>query len=151
VHHASVHPALARAVAAALPLPTFAAPERATSRHISPQNPPPAQNEPTPAPPRRRHPLKPIQFTAARLLLLGHTSSVVAQTLRINRYTLTRWKQDPRFRAELDRQLAVHLTLDHDDTPVPPPPQSATLRHKMPHSPAPAQNEPTADLPVYGQ
>jgi hypothetical protein len=25
------------------------------------------------------------------------------------------------------------------------------LRHRMPHSPPPAQNEPTASHPVYGQ
>ncbi len=49
-------------------------------------------------------PLRPNQLTAARLLLAGHSVSAVAASLKIHPYTLSRWKRNPAFQAELRRQ-----------------------------------------------
>jgi hypothetical protein len=48
--------------------------------------------------------LRPIQLTAARLLLAGQPINAVAATLGLHPYTITRWKQNPLFQAELRRQ-----------------------------------------------
>lgn len=144
--------ALSHAIATALPrIPTFTssttppAQQGATPRNTAQQNRPPAQNEPTPTPCTRylpSRPLKPIQRTAARLLLLGHPTSVVAQTLRIHPYTLSRWKRNPHFQSEIDHLLTLHLTLDHDDQPPTPAQQGATPRNNAQQKHAPAQNDP---------
>src|SRR5688572_1791390 len=75
-----------------------AAPQGATPRHVAPPsersadktNPMPrvTPQAPRPRPPR---PLKPVQLTAARLLLQGQSVTAVASTLGVHRYTVARW------------------------------------------------------------
>ena len=52
-----------------------------------------------------RGPLRPVQMTAARLLLAGRPVKAVAAALGMHPYTVSRWKSDPRFQAELRRQV----------------------------------------------
>jgi len=77
-------------------------------------------------------PLNPNQLTAARLLLHGYQVRLIAEFLDLHPYTVSRWKKDPRFQAELRRQtdLGVRHTAQ----------QGATRN-------APAQNEATATPP----
>ena len=78
-------------------------------------------------------PLNPNQLTAARLLLHGYQVRLIAEFLDLHPYTVSRWKRDPRFQAELRRQtdLGVRHTAQ----------QGATKN-------APAQNEPTQVSPT---
>jgi hypothetical protein len=127
------NPALARAVAAAIP-PHFLnppAPQGATKTHAAPQPQPQLRKTNPPRPPSNK-PLNPNQLTAARLLLAGHRVIDVASVLNVDPYTVSRWKKDPRFQSELHYQIAVQS--------IPAAPQKATPRH---NSRAPAQNEPT--------
>jgi hypothetical protein len=55
--------------------------------------------------PTDRRPLKAIQLSAARLLLDGKSVTEVAAELEVHRYTISRWQSDPRFQAELRRQV----------------------------------------------
>lgn len=70
-------------------------------------------------------------MTAARMLLAGHTVANVAAELGVHPYTISRWKRDPRFDAELQRQV-----------------DSATPRNTAQQNPTsrmpPARNEPNA-------
>ena len=82
---------------------------------------PTAKTNPAPPPANRRNPrpLKPIQLTGARLLLQGEPTGAVAMALGVHRYTVTRWKSDPRFQAELRRQVdraALRNTAPHGAT-----------------------------------
>jgi hypothetical protein len=159
--------ALDRAVAAALGddiLSGFAAaraaPPGATARDTAPQQlppvPGPAQKTnppPPPAPPapdrvtvpvaRKPKPLDPRRLTAARLLLAGRSVNAVAAELGVHRYTVSRWKSDPRFEAELRRQVAgaaARNTAQQNVTiPRPGPKNEATLvgRPGRPASAAP--------------
>jgi hypothetical protein len=99
------------------PADSGAAP-RNMAQHIGPPktktNPPPP-----PANGRNPRPLKPIQLTGARLLLQGEPTQAVAATLGVHRYTVSRWKSDPRFQAELRRQVdraAQRNTAQHGAT-----------------------------------
>ena len=74
----------------------------AVPRNIAPQ---PSRRSDQTDPPRR--PLEPRQLTAARLLLAGSSVTATARQLRVHRYTVSRWKADSRFQAELRRQVAV--------------------------------------------
>ncbi len=56
-----------------------------------------------PIPSRR---LSPRQLAGVALLLAGYTALEVARQLRVNPRTVFRWKQDPRFIAEIDRRAA---------------------------------------------
>src|SRR5688500_16057913 len=86
-----------------------AAPQGATLRNTAPQG---AARDASPgertkpAPVARRRPLNPNQLTAARMLLTGHYAVDVAATIGVHPYTVSRWKSDPRFQAELRRQVA---------------------------------------------
>jgi hypothetical protein len=113
---ATVHPSLG-----VKHLPQIAAP-----RNTAPHNP----SRPRETNPRR--PLEPRQLTAARLLLAGASVAETARQLRVHRYTVSRWKVDPRFQAELRRQVAASAAPRNGA------PQTATLLR------APALNEPTA-------
>jgi hypothetical protein len=80
----------------------------AAPRHTAPQNGPPICKTNPPRPPqntRNSRPLKPIQLTGARLLLEGKPIGAIAAELGVHRYTVTRWIADPRFQAELRRQV----------------------------------------------
>ncbi|MDB5319857.1 MAG: beta-glucosidase-like glycosyl hydrolase [Phycisphaerales bacterium] len=126
------HPALARAISAALPhdlLTHLQAPERATKTHTAPQLQRQLRKSNPPRPPSNK-PLHPNQLSAARLLLAGHRVKDVASVLHVDPYTVTRWKKDPRFQSELRYQTDLHSTLDA--------PQKPTPRHN--HG-APVQNE----------
>jgi len=95
--------------------------------------------------------LKPLQLSAARLLLQGHCITAVAAALQIHRYTITRWKKSPAFQAELRRQtdaLARHTaqqgaTPRHNPNPIPQikpnQPQSSTISKSHPAQFAPPQ------------
>ena len=90
-----------------------AAPQRAAPRHPAPQaaQARPVKTNPLPNAPgaagsaRKPRALKAIQLTAARLLLQGRSVTEVARELEVHRYTISRWQSDPRFQAELRRQL----------------------------------------------
>jgi hypothetical protein len=60
----------------------------------------PAQNEP-----RFPAPLTPRQLHAARLLVAGHTVKSAAAHLGVNRHTVSEWKKNPDFQAEVQRAL----------------------------------------------
>lgn len=81
--------------------------------------------------PRRVAGVTPRQMTAARLLLAGRRVAEVAGELGVHPYTVSRWKRDPLFEAELRRQV-----------------ERATARNAAQHEPArrqpPARNEPNA-------
>ncbi len=113
--------ALTQAIAAALPSIPLHAPSplpaqpRATETNTAQQIPPEIHqsNPPRPAPsstfhppsaPSKPKPLKPLQLSAARLLLAGHSVIATAAALKIHPYTLSRWKRNPLFHAELRRQ-----------------------------------------------
>jgi uncharacterized protein YjcR len=77
---------------------------------------------------------------AARLLLSGRRASAVAEELGVHPYTVSRWKRNPLFDAELRRQ-AERIT-----TKTPPPtalPRNAAQQKPTASSP-PLQNEPNA-------
>ena len=57
------------------------------------------ENEPKVARPQ----LSPIQLAAARAFAKGARTQSVAQALRLNRRTLSRWKRLPEFRVEIER------------------------------------------------
>jgi hypothetical protein len=80
------------------------------------------------------------------MLLAGSSVIETASALGINRYTITRWKADPRFQAELRRQTSV-MAARHEAQPG-----RAAPRHMAPHcatfSRPPMQNEPTASPPA---
>ena len=117
------NPALARAISAALPAITLPAPHGATKTHTAPQLPTrPCKTNP----PRNAKPLNPNQLTAARLLLAGHSVTAVAAALRVDPYTVSRWKKDPRFQSELRYQTARLST---------PAPYGATKTHTAPQFP----------------
>lgn len=111
-------------------------------RNIAPQsakpsdktNPPRSLSRP---PLQRPRPLTPRQLTAARLLLAGRSVGETARELRVHRYTITRWKSDPRFDAELRRQVASTAAREA---------AGAAPRNMAPHGAtfprSPAQNEP---------
>lgn len=105
--------ALAQAINSALPALILPAQQGATARNTAQQFPPPkCKSNPPPNPnspirnPRfdSNKPLRPNQLTAARLLLAGHSVSAAAASLKIHPYTLSRWKRNPAFQAELRRQ-----------------------------------------------
>lgn len=81
--------------------------------------------------PRRAGGVTPRQMTAARLLLAGRRVAEVAGELGVHPYTVSRWKRDPSFEAELRRQV-----------------ERATARNAAQQKPAawhpPARNEPNA-------
>ena len=88
-----------------------------------PSFPPPAAPVPPAVPPRPPdrtrppRPLAPRQLTAARLLLAGMRVSEVAARLGVDPYTVTRWKRDPRFQAEIRRQVSVAVAKQIEPTP----------------------------------
>jgi uncharacterized protein YjcR len=55
--------------------------------------------------PPRAAGVTPRQMMAARLLLSGYAVAEVAAELGVHRYTVSRWKRDPLFDAELRRLL----------------------------------------------
>ena len=93
---------IARAVAAALPLDLLAhaAPYCATKTHTAPQSHDRLHEMNPPRHPLSSKPLSPRQLTAVRFLLAGHRVKDVAQVLKVDPYTVSRWKNDPRFQAE---------------------------------------------------
>jgi hypothetical protein len=103
---------------------------------------------PVNAPPQKKHapplarPLNPNQISAARMLLEGRSITDTAIALGVNRYTITRWKADPRFQSELRRQVSV-TTARHENQAT-----RAAPRHMAPHGAtflrSPAQNEPNS-------
>jgi hypothetical protein len=97
--------ALAQAINNALPTSTLPAQQGATARNTAQQF--PLQKKGKSNPPLRTSPkpLRPNQLTAARLLLAGHSVSTAAAALKIHPYTLSRWKRNPAFQAELRRQV----------------------------------------------
>jgi hypothetical protein len=111
-HPANVaNAALAQAINSALPAFTLPAQHSATARNtaqqFSPQKSksnPPSNPKPAIRHPQSNKPLRPNQLTAARLLLAGHSVSAAAASLKIHPYTLSRWKRNPVFQAELRRQ-----------------------------------------------
>jgi DNA-binding NarL/FixJ family response regulator len=136
IHNPTTTRALARAISAALPIdlvthPIPTAPHGATKTHAAPQPQPPLRKTNPPRPSSNK-PLNPNQLTAARLLLAGHRVIDVASILKVDPYTVSRWKKDPRFQSELHYQIAYQS--------IPAAPQKATPRH---NSRAPAQNEAT--------
>jgi hypothetical protein len=84
--------------------------------------------------------LNPNQISAARMLLEGCSVTDTAAALGVNRYTITRWKADPRFQNELRRQVSV-TTARHENQSA-----RAAPRHMAPHGATflkpSAQNEP---------
>ena len=70
-------------------------------------------------------------MTAARLLLAGRSVVAVAAELGVHPYTVSRWKRDPGFQAELRRQVDGATGRN-------------TAQQKPTASTPPAQNEPTA-------
>src|SRR6267142_868307 len=63
----------------------------------------------------REHPLTPQQRLAIHLLLQGQTDQQVADAVRLERSSITRWRlYHPTFRAELNRQREA-LWLNHAD------------------------------------
>jgi hypothetical protein len=81
------------------------APHSASPRHTAQQAAPRPAVKTNPASPADRRPLKAAQLSAARLLLDGKSISAVAAELEVHRYTISRWQSDPRFQAELRRQV----------------------------------------------
>ena len=85
-----------------------AAPQSAAPRHTAPLGATSGARpivKTKPPVPRGGRPLKPIQLSAARLLLDGKSVTDVAAELEVHRYTVSRWQSDPRFQAELRRQV----------------------------------------------
>jgi hypothetical protein len=145
------NPALAAAIRAAIPSNLLShlhippAPQSATKTHTAPQISPQLRKTNPTQPPnpqstirnrQSQKPLNPNQLTAARLLLAGQSVTAVAASLRVDPYTISRWKKDPRFQAELRRQ--IHLQAN---PPTRAAPQCATPRHNFYPF---LQNEPTA-------
>ena len=83
-------------ISAPVPVPA----RRATGRNTAQQN-----HAFDKTNPRRAAGLKPRQMTAARLLLAGRGVAEVAAELGVHPYTVSRWKRDALFDAELRRQL----------------------------------------------
>ena len=114
----------------AVPAPLHVAPHGAAPRNTAPHAHPRPVAKTNPTRPaagarpveRNAQPLEPIQLTGARLLLEGRSMTEVAAALGVHRYTVTRWKSDPRFQAELRRQVeraALRNTVPHGATPPP--------------------------------
>jgi hypothetical protein len=61
------------------------------------------------------------------MLLEGCSITETAAALGVNRYTITRWKGDPRFQSELRRQISV-TTARRECRAA-----GAALRHMAPH------------------
>ena len=53
--------------------------------------------------------LKPKQKRAAQMLAFGHKNVTIASLLKIRPETLSRWKRNPEFRAEIDAHAHVEL------------------------------------------
>jgi hypothetical protein len=120
---ASLPPALRPTAAAA----ANAAPQNPTLRHTAPQsNHEDCKTNPTPPPssPPHSRPLRPIQLTAARLLLAGQSTQAVAAAVGRDPWTIARWKQTPLFQAELRRQTDALAAA-----------AAAATRHKTPQNP----------------
>ena len=92
--------------------------------------------------PRAPRPLAPRQLTAARQLLAGHSVSEVALGMGLHPYTVTRWKRDPRFQAELRRQVSVSVA--RQDAGAGRATKTNMAQHGATVSNPPARNEPTA-------
>jgi hypothetical protein len=120
-------------------LPSFPLPAAPIPPAVAPSPPrPPAPVAPPPTPPsapatvsprlpgtaRPPRPLGPRQLTAARQLLAGMTVTEVATRMGLHPYTVTRWKRDPRFQAELRRQVSVAIARQSEPT------AGATRRNK---------------------
>ena len=114
----------------AVPAPRHVAPHGAAPRNMAPHAPKRAIPKTNPTRPaagarpvdRNAQPLEPVQLSGARLLLEGKSMTEVAAALGVHRYTVTRWKSDPRFQAELRRQVeraALRNTAPHGATPPP--------------------------------
>jgi hypothetical protein len=88
-------------------------------------------------------PLNPNQISAARMLLEGCSITDAAAALGVHRYTITRWKADPRFQSELRRQSSVTTTRHEAQA------NRAAPRHMAPHGATflrpPAQNKPNSE------
>jgi hypothetical protein len=128
--------ALLRAAQAAIgdgPPTVPGATPRNTAQQISSQtdktNPPEAAGKPGG---KQRRPLAPKQLTAARLLLEGRSVSETAGMLRVHPYTVSRWKRNPRFQDELQRQVNRTISAAPRNT----------AQQKPTTSCSPAQNEP---------
>jgi len=96
--------------------------------------------KPTVARPPR--PLNPRQLTAARQLLAGRSVTAVALGMGLHPYTVTRWKRDPRFQAELRRQVSVAIARQEANAGGATP--RNTAQQKPTFSRTPAQNEANA-------
>jgi hypothetical protein len=147
--------ALLRAAQEALRTSVAAVPvlKATTTTPTAPQAPPaspPAEvppalkkDRPSQRPPR---PLNPNQISAARLLLAGTSVTETADAIGVNRYTITRWKADPRFQNELRRQASATEARERAKL------DRAAPRHMAPHGATFSRhntpNEPTAAPPV---
>ena len=108
----AVHAALGEGVLdrllSSVPAPQGVKPQGAAPRNTAPPVSRP-NCKPDPPPPATARgnpkPLKAIQLTAARLLLEGKATGEVAKELGVHRWTVSRWQTDPRFQAELRRQV----------------------------------------------
>lgn len=91
--------------------------------------------------PPRRPPVPPRYITAARMLLAGRSARDVAAALGVHAYTVSRWRRDPRFEAELHRQIERQA----------PPAPSLSARNEAqqnPTSATPARNEANVTVPA---
>jgi hypothetical protein len=82
---------------------------------------------------RRTDPaLTPRQLAAARCVVRGYSSSIVARALATTPRTINRWKALPAFRAELLR-LHELLAVRDNRTEPPPPERKPIARRNPPH------------------
>ena len=68
--------------------------------------------------------LSPIQLAAARAFAKGARTQDIAQALRLNRRTLSRWKRLPEFRVEIER---IHRRLSAPPPRLAPSPSQQVL------------------------
>ena len=73
------------------------------------------------------------------MLLAGHYAVDVAATIGVHPYTVSRWKSDPRFQAELRRQVAHAAARDEA--------AAQALQGAAPRNTAPQSATPPTPLP----
>ena len=83
-------------------------------------------------------PLSPRQLAAVRHLSAGKRVGVVAAALRVTRQTISTWKRDPRFRAELARVHALLIGVSPRLPTAGPARTPAALNRRPAESDAPA-------------